>query len=96
MENITKDLKSLTSFLYDVVSGKEVLTLSDEELADLDNKGSAILEDQGIDIMMAKVSKFINLNILDKKNSFKIFEKLPKIWYYLQSSAEIYVGQQGE
>lgn len=78
--DVVKSWKDLSGFIYDRVSGsnKEHFSESDWEL--IDTEGSKVLKDVGVDELSAKSKKVMSLNILDKKVSFKVFEKIPNIW----------------
>lgn len=88
IEKVTKDLKSFTDFINDEVMGDALYFSSDEALK-LDEAGAKLLNDAAIDLVMAKISKVMNANILDKKVDFSVFEKLPNVWKCYQNAAEI-------
>ena len=94
MKEITKDFKSFTDFIYDVVSGKtEFYGLGEDEAITLDKKGYDLIQEKGMDMMMAKASKVAGLNVLDKNVDFTIFSQLPKVWYAYQVAAETALRQ---
>lgn len=90
-KEITKSFKSLSDFIYDrVVNGKKTEPLTEEEAKKIDSASVELFDSVGNDVVLAKVDKIANLNFLDKKVSFAIFEQLPIIWrnYYMASAAK--------
>lgn len=88
IKEITKDFKSFTDWIYQEVTDKNAEAITDEEALELDSRGFALIQEKGIDMIMAKASKISSLNILDKNVNFKVFENLPKIWFAYQNAAE--------
>lgn len=83
------DWKSLSSFVFDRVSGA-VGDFTDEEYEVINKNSVGILKDIGSDLIGAQAKKIMNLNFLDKKVSFKVFEKLPNVWVkYFGTSIDI-------
>lgn len=83
------DWKSLSSFVFDRVSGA-VDDFTDEEYEIINKNSVGILKDIGSDLLGAQVKKIMSLNILNRKVSFKVFEKLPNVWTkYFGTSIDI-------
>lgn len=56
---------------------------NDEQLENFDNESYPIIKDTSRDLIMGKMRKIMDINILDKKVNFSVFEKLPKCWKIL-------------
>lgn len=90
IKEVTKDFKSFTDWIYQQVTDKKNADpITDDEAAILDKEGYKLIQDQGIDMVMAKASKIASLNILSKNVNFDIFERLPWVWYAYQTAAEV-------
>ena len=90
IKEVTKDFRSFTDWIYQQVTDKKNReTITDDEAVELDKKGYKLISEQGIDMVMAKVSKIASLNILDKNVSFEVFDRLPRVWAAYQQAAEV-------
>lgn len=87
------DWKSLSSFVFDRVSGV-VDDFTDEEYEVINKNSIGILKNVGSDLLGSQARKIMNLNILNRKVSFKVFEKLPNVWAkYFGTSVDIVASE---
>ena len=74
--------KELAKDVLDMVIG-ECPIPNDEECAEINAEIAEKGKDIGVDEVLPFVKKILNLNILDKKVNFKIFESFPALWQRL-------------
>ena len=74
--------KELAKDVLDMVIG-ECPIPNDEECAEINAEIAEKGKDIGVDEILPFVKKILNLNILDKKVNFKIFESIPALWQKL-------------
>ena len=86
---VTKDWETLSSFVYDRVSGKDTSKLTENDYDALNKDISKMIASFDVESMKGKVRQIMELNILDKKVSFDIFYKIPPLWYAYYGSAII-------
>lgn len=95
IKEVTKNFKSFTDFIYQSVSDAEhAETFDDDQAVKLDKQGIKLIEEKGVDMIMAKASKIMSLNILDKNVSFDVFERLPRVWAAYQNAASAVVSSE--
>lgn len=71
--------KELAKDVLDMVIGESPIPNEEESAkinADIVEKG----KDVGVDEILPLAKKILNLNVLDKKVNFKIFETFPALW----------------
>ena len=78
--------KELAKDVLDMVIG-ECPIPNDEEGAKINANIAEKGKDVGIDEVLPFVKKILNLNILDKKVNFKIFESFPALWQRLYGTS---------
>lgn len=91
---ITKDWETLSSFVYNRVSGKDTSRLTENDYDVLNKEVSRMVKDFVIEERADEVKKIMSLNILDKKVSFDIFDKVPPLWYAYYGTAMITVAEE--
>ena len=87
VKEITKDWKSLCGYVVGKVAGEIDDKLSNDEIDEINKEAIKIAKDAGIDEVLTFAKKVMNLNILDKKVNFKIFETYPAVWHKLYSTS---------
>jgi len=87
VKEITKDWKSLCGYVVGKVAGEIDEKLSDEQIDEINKEAIKLVKDVGIDEVLSFAKKVMNLNILDKKVNFKIFEEYPAVWHKLYSTS---------
>ena len=87
VKEITKDWKSLCGYVVGRVAGENDEKLSNDEIDEINKVAIKIAKDAGIDEVLPFAKKVMNLNILDKKVNFKIFETYPTVWHKLYSTS---------
>lgn len=75
-----KNWKTLSTFVYDLISGKDDSYYKDEDFLELNEVADGVLNELGDADLYSSVNKIMNLNILDKNVRFDLFEKLPAVW----------------
>lgn len=79
VEEAKTSFKNLSAFVYERVTNyKNCPELQPEQAAEIDEAAKTLID--SVDDIHAKVEKLMNVNILDRNVSFKVFEKLPYIW----------------
>lgn len=87
VKEITKDWKSLCGYVVGKVAGENNEKLSNEQVDEINKVAIKIADDAGIDEVLTFAKKVMNLNILDKKVNFKIFEEYPAVWHKLYATS---------
>jgi hypothetical protein len=87
VKEITKDWKSLCGYVVGKVSGEIDEKLSIEQIDEINKIAVKIAKDAGIDEVLPFAKKVMNLDILDKKVNFKIFEEYPAVWHKLYATS---------
>ena len=87
VKEITKDWKSLCGYVVGKVAGDKDEKLSNDEIDEINKVAIKIAKDAGIDEVLPFAKKVMNLNILDKKVNFKIFETYTAVWHKLYSTS---------
>lgn len=85
IEEVTKDLKSLTDFINKGAEGKVKLT--EAEALELDGAAIKAFKNASENDIIASVEKVANMNIL--KMNIHFFDNLPNIWAVYQNATEI-------
>jgi hypothetical protein len=78
--------KELAKDVLDMVIGESPIPNEEESAkinADIAEKG----KDVGLDEILPFAKKILNLNVLDKKVDFKIFESFPALWQKLYGTS---------
>lgn len=92
-----KDWNNLSTFVVNRVSGEDTTELSQEDIEKINAASLELAKDADIGIFIAKAKKLMNLNILDKKVNFKVFEQFPYMWQMLYSkSIDIVAAECGQ
>ena len=78
--------KELAKDVLDMVIG-ECPIPNDEKCAEINAEIAEKGKDIGVDEVLPFVKKILNLNILDKKVNFKIFESFPALWQKLYGTS---------
>lgn len=86
---VVKDWEALNSFVYNRVSGKDKTRLTENDYDVLNKAASKMIGEFDVEKMSDSVKKVMGLNILDKKVSFDIFDKVPPLWYAYYGTAMI-------
>lgn len=95
--DVVKSWKDLSGFIYDVVSGANKNDFSNDDWEMIDQKGTELMKDLGLDEIYSKAKKIMNLNILDRKVSFDVFEKVPNIWqHYCGIAIDVVASECGQ
>lgn len=92
IEATTKDLKTVADFLVKGAEGK-VPNLTDDEAKEFDSKAVKVIVDSSNDLICAKFSPIMNMNILEMNIHF--FDNLPKVFGCIQNAAEISLKYSG-
>lgn len=79
-----KDWKSLNDFVYGQVSGSDNSPLSENDVEFLTKKSKEIFSNLKLEEIRDDVNTITEINVLDKKTNFTLFELIPEIWkvYY--------------
>ena len=79
-----KDWKTLNEFVYEQVSGKDSIPLSENDVEFLNKKAREIFSNLKVEDIRDDVNAMTEVNILDKKSDLSIFQLVPEVWtvYY--------------
>lgn len=85
-----KALRDITDFIIKGAEGK-VKNLTEAEAADFEANAIEVLSEASNDLVIAKLSPIMNMNIITMNIHF--FDNLPKIWACIQNATEICVRE---
>lgn len=92
-KEITKNLKTLSDYIYDVASGKKKFTVSEVDLAKFQDEALEVIRNSSDEEVIRETDRVASLNILDKDVNFEFFGQIPKIWSVYQNATEISVKE---
>lgn len=85
-----KELKEVTDIIIKGAKG-EIPNFKEDEAAEFEAKAIKIISESSNDLVIAKLSPVMNMNILDLNVHF--FDYLPRIWACIQNASEICVRE---